>query len=318
MKITVVGSINIDIVALTDHYPNRGETIFGKKMEILPGGKGANQATACAKLGKNVVMIGCVGTDVFGDRLIETLTRNGVDIRHVKRTTRHATGTALITIDATAENTMLVLKGANETLAAKDVDVCAEEISSSKVLLVQMEVPEEAVIQAMVRAREHGIPVILDPAPAEGITIRALDYADLIIPNRQETRHLTGIDVIDAESALAAARYFESMGVKKSIIKMAEKGAMVYSEGQWEHVAAIPVKPVDTVGAGDSFAGALACAIADGQDLFAAARFASIVGALKVTRLGAQEGIPTLAEVNQFCQERNLTHYLYAEKREIS
>jgi ribokinase len=310
MTIAVVGSINMDIVAFIDQYPLRGDTVFGNKIEFSPGGKGANQATACAKLGKEVVLIGCVGEDPFGDRLIETLQSNKVNVAYTKRSKSTQTGTVLITVDESAENTMLVVKGANEELSAGDVESCGEVISKSKVLLVQMEVPGEAAIQAMVKARENGVLVILDPAPAQGIVIEALKYADIIIPNRQETQYLTGIDVIDVQSALAAAKHLESMGVAKSIIKMAEMGSVVYSKGQWKHIEGISVKPVDTVAAGDSYAGALACALADGENLVSSAKFASIVSALKVTRLGAQNGIPTLEEVNDFCASRNIEIYL--------
>jgi ribokinase len=164
-----------------------------------------------------------------------------------------------------------------------------------------LEIPGETVIQAMILAHEYGVPIILDPAPAQGITAEALKYADIIIPNRQETKYLTGIDVKDVQSAVEAAVYLESIGVEKSIIKMAEMGSVIYVKGQWEHIEPIRVIPVDTVAAGDSYAGALACALADGESLVAAAKFASIVSALKVTRFGAQEGIPTLAEVQDFC-----------------
>lgn len=315
--ITVVGSINIDIVALTDHYPNRGETIFGKKMELLPGGKGANQATACARLGKTVNMIGSIGQDTYGDILLDSLKTSKVDVSYIKRVKDESTGCAIITIDKTAENTMLVLKGANDALSVPDIENAFDKINKSKVLLVQMEIPEKVVIQSMIEARKKGMFVILDPAPAEGITVRALEYADLIIPNRQETKQLTGIDVTDIETANKAAKYFEHMGVKKSIIKMADKGSLVYESGKSTYIESIPVKAVDTVGAGDSFAGALACAIADGQDLVSAAEFATIVGAMKVTRLGAQTGIPTLDEVNQFCKERKISHYM-SESRKTS
>ncbi|WP_102026665.1 ribokinase [Salirhabdus sp. Marseille-P4669] len=309
MSITVVGSINMDVVALTDNYPERGQTIFGKKVEYLSGGKGANQATAVAKLGREVRLIGSVGKDIYGDQLIASLQDVKVDTRFVKQSTDFATGTAIITIDQTAENTMLVLKGANDDLTPADVEKAFEHMSDSKVLLVQMEVPQDTVIRAMQLAKQKGMYVILDPAPAEGITVKALDYADVITPNRQETYHLLGIDVQDVESALEAAKGFEKMGVRNSIIKMGSKGSVVYQEGKWEYVASIPVEAVDTVGAGDSFAGALACGITDGFDLVQAAKFATAVGALKVTKLGAQAGIPTLEEVNRFCEERKLAQY---------
>ncbi|MGM0903519.1 MAG: ribokinase [Bacillota bacterium] len=309
MSITVVGSINLDVVALTDRYPERGQTIFGKKINYFSGGKGANQATAVAKLGKSVRLIGSVGNDIYGKNLITSLQENKVDTTFIKKSNSLATGTSIITIDQTAENTMLVLKGANDDLLIHDIESAFSEIKDSEVLLVQMEVPQESVIRAMQLAKEKGMFVILDPAPAEGITIKALDYADLITPNRQETEHLTGIDVTDIDSALQAAKAFEKMGVKNSVIKMADKGSVVYQSGQWEYIESIQVDAVDTVGAGDSFAGALACGVIDGHDLVSAVKFATIVGALKVTKLGAQS-VPTLSEVKAFCEERGLKHYL--------
>jgi ribokinase len=312
-EITVVGSINIDISALTDRYPNRGETIFGKKMEVLPGGKGANQAIACARLGKQVNMVGAIGQDVYGEILLNALQNDQIDTVFIKHVKNSATGCAIITIDSTAENTMLVMKGANDALIKQDIVNAFAKIENSKVLLVQMEVPEEVVIESMKQARKKGMFVILDPAPAEGITFRALEFADLITPNRQETKQLTGIDVTDTDSAIQAAKHFDSMGVKNSVIKMADQGSVVYQNGLSEYVPSIQVKAIDTVGAGDSFAGAIACAIADGQDLISAVKFASIVGAIKVTKLGAQSGMPTLDEVNQFCEERNISYYKLEE-----
>jgi ribokinase len=310
MAITVVGSINLDIVARTDEYPKFGETLFGKTINFFSGGKGANQATACSKLGKEVYMIGCVGNDTFGDQLIEQLKENKVNTTYIKRSNTLATGTAIITIDKTAENTMLVLKGANDDLSPQFVNNAINNINDSNYLVVQMEVPEESVIQAMKTGREKGMTVILDPAPAEGITVRALKYADIIVPNRQETKFLTGIEVTDESSALEAAKYFEGMGVSTSIIKMADKGSLVYQNGHYELIESIKVEAIDTVGAGDSFAGALANALSDGKNIFDAARFATIVGALKVTKLGAQKGIPTLEEVKKFSEKRKLTQYL--------
>jgi ribokinase len=313
--VTVVGSINMDIVALTNRYPERGETIFGERMELLSGGKGANQAAACARLGKSVHMVGSIGQDPYGDILHESLTKNKVNTTFIKRVKGGSTGCAIITIDSTAENTMLVLKGANDDLTKKDILEAFSNIKDSKVLLVQMEVPEETVIEAMVEARKKGMFVVLDPAPAEGITERALQYADVIVPNLQETKQLTGIDVTSIDAAYKAAKYFELMGVKNSIIKMAEKGSLVYQNGQSEFIEPITVKALDTVGAGDSYAGALACAIADGEDLVSSARFASIVGALKVTKLGAQAGLPTIEEVNDFCEEKNISYYRLEKKK---
>lgn len=309
-EITVVGSINVDIVAFTNRYPNRGETIFGKKMVTLPGGKGANQAVTSARLGKKVHMIGSIGTDLYGETMIKSMNENGLNTTYVKQVQENSTGCAIITIDHTAENTMLVIKGANDDLTAKDIKDAFSKINHSKVLLVQMEIPEEAVIESMIQARNKGMFVVLDPAPADGITERALQYADVIVPNKQETKQLTGIDVSDLNSAHQAAEYFNRMGVKNSVIKMGDKGSLVYENGKTEYIQAIRVTAVDTVGAGDSFAGALGSALADGADLVAAVKFANIVAALKVTKQGAQAGIPTIEKVNKFCIERGISHYL--------
>ncbi|MGG4132266.1 ribokinase [Paenibacillus illinoisensis] len=308
--ITVVGSLNVDIVAFTNDYPKRGETHFGEKMLTLPGGKGANQAVTCARLGKKVHMIGSIGTDFYGDNMIKAMKDNGVDTSYIKRVEELSTGCAIITIDHTAENTMLVIKGANDCLTAKDIQDAFSNVHNSKILLVQMEIPEEAVIEAMVQAKHKDMFVILDPAPADGIVKHALPYADLIVPNQQETKELTGINVSDVNTAIQAAEYFSHLGVKNSIIKMGEKGSLVYENGKVEYVEAVKVKAVDTVGAGDSFAGAIGFALADGKNLVAAAKFASIVAAIKVSKQGAQSGIPNLEEVNQFCLEKGISYYL--------
>ncbi|MFZ4452840.1 ribokinase [Salibacterium aidingense] len=303
MTISVVGSINNDIVAVIDQYPKRGDTIFGKEIEYFPGGKGANQATAAARFGRKVRLIGAVGSDYYGEQLINTLQASQVDSTYVKKSDKYATGTAIVTIDSTSENTMFVMKGANEDLLAEDIEIPFKETEDTSVLLVQMEVPQETVIRSMQLAKERNIFTILDPAPAEGITVKALEYADVITPNRQETYHMLGIDVVNVDTAIQAGRTFENMGVKNSILKMADKGAVVYQSGEWCHIPAIPVDPVDSVGAGDAFAGTLACCIEEGIDLVRAARFASVVGALKVTKVGAQVGIPTKEEVKGFCEQ---------------
>ncbi|MEK4380616.1 ribokinase [Aeribacillus sp. FSL K6-2848] len=307
-SITVVGSINMDIVAMTDKYPSHGETVFGNSMVLFSGGKGANQATACAKLGKKVYLIGAIGEDAFGAELTKRLVQNCVDTTLIKIVPNVPTGSALITVDSSAENTMLVIKGANDSLTAEDILERINTIEDSKVLLIQMEIPVEAVIQAMKAAKRKGMFVILDPAPAEGIVLEALQYADIITPNLQETYTLTGIKADSEESAIKAVEHFHlHFGMKKSIIKMGGSGLLLYDEGKTLFIPPLKVKAIDTVGAGDSFAGALACAIADGKTLEEAAKFAVIVSGIKVTRKGAQDGIPTLEEVKQYCKENGIT-----------
>jgi ribokinase len=308
VTITVVGSTMMDIVFRTEHYPRRGDTVFGQEIRYSPGGKGANQATACAKLGAETYLIGCVGEDSFGQTLLGSLRSNLVHIKHMRTVSGARTGTAQVTVDSSAENTILVVKGANDSLTIEDIQSCEGTIRGSQVMLVQMEIPKEVTKQAMITAKRHGVTVVLDPAPADGIDVSSLPYADIIVPNQQEAKVLTHIDVHNVPSAIEAAIYLhERYGIAKSIVKMGGQGSLVYQDGQCEHIRAVSVRPVDTVGAGDSYAGALAFALAEGKSLTNAAKFASIVSALKVTKNGAQDGIPTLKEVKEFCLSRNLT-----------
>ncbi|MFC5702702.1 ribokinase [Cohnella faecalis] len=306
--ITVVGSTIMDIVFTTEHYPKRGDTVFGKDIRYSPGGKGANQATACAKLGVETYLIGCVGDDSFGQTMLLNLQSNNVNIDFMKTVNDARTGTAHVTVDSSAENTILVIKGANESLTVEDIHSCEEIIGKSKILLVQMEISGEVTTQAMLAAKRHGVTIILDPAPADGIHIPSLQYADIIVPNQQEAKFLTDIEVHDIPTAVEAASYLHRQyGIARSIIKMGGLGSLVYQDGAYEHIQAVSVQAVDTVGAGDCYAGALAYALADGKTLPDAAKFASIVSALKVTKYGAQDGIPSMDEVKAFCLARNLT-----------
>lgn len=308
-KICIVGSLNTDMVVLTPDYPEKGETVFGEKLVILPGGRGANAATTISKLGKAGMLIGCVGLDSFGEKLIAELKKNHVDISNVKRTMEDSTGTTVIMLDSLAVNTMIGLSGANLRLTPKDIDQSVNEFKDCSILLAQMEMAEETIVHAMKKAKQNGVLVILDPKPAINITMKVLEATDIIIPNEQETRHMTGIEVTNIDTAVQAGRYFESLGITRSIIKMGQRGALVYTPTRFEHIAAVPVKAVDPV-VGGVFSGSLACALSDGKDIFAATRFASVVSALKVTRLGAQTGIPTLEELNEFIEENKLRDYL--------
>ncbi|TCZ77147.1 ribokinase [Paenibacillus albiflavus] len=304
-KICIVGSLNTDIVMQTKKFPTRGENTVGQNAVVLSGGKGGNAATAVCRLGKEAVLISSVGMDYYGETMLADLTESGINITHIKRTPLSHTGLTTIIIDESAERTMVVAPGANMQLTAQDITDHALEIQQCSVLLVQLEVAEEAVIQAMKLAKESGLLVIIDPAPAEGITMQAIRYADILIPNEQETKHMTGIEVANVDDALQAAKYFQLLGIEKSIIKMGHRGALVYTPSKWQFIEAIPVDAVDTV-VGDTFSGALACSLAEGNDLFQAAWFATIVSALKVTRLGPRDGIPTMAEVEAFMKARNL------------
>jgi ribokinase len=309
LKVCIVGSLNTDMVISTPHIPNRGETVFGEKLDMLPGGRGANAVTTLSKLGKEGMLIGCIGHDSFGDDLLTELRKNQVNISHIKRTMQASTGTTIIMIDDVAVNTMVGMRGANSYLSPEDIDKAVNGFKDYGILLAQMEMPEETIVHAMQEAKKNNVLVVLDPKPAKNITMKVLEATDIIIPNEQETKYMTGIEIKNIDDAIQAGRYFESLGISQSIIKMGQRGALVYTPTRIEHVAAIPVKVVDSV-VGGAFSGALACAFLEGKDIFKATRFACVVSALKVTRFGAQIGIPTLEELNEFIEENNLYEYL--------
>jgi len=306
MSVIVVGSINQDIISFVEQYPKKGDTIFGEKIEYFYGGKGANQATTIARLRKKVYLISAVGDDSQGEEIIENLQKSNVNTDYIKMSASKETGTTIVTIDHTAENTMQVFKGANDDLTNKDVIKAMDSIMDSNILLVQMEIPQQSAITSMKTAKEKGVYVVLDPAPADGMIVEALKYADLITPNQQETKHLVGIDVFDENSALKAAKAFEEIGVNSSIIKMGSKGSLVYENGSVMFIPPVKVNPVDTVGAGDAFAGAIAAGLSNGESLLNSAKFANIVAAISITKFGAQTAIPTIDEVKKFIKEKNL------------
>ncbi|MCL6443495.1 MAG: ribokinase [Alicyclobacillus sp.] len=305
VDVVVVGSINADVTISTDIYPSRGHTVTGWSFEVLPGGKGANQAVAARRFGKCCALVGCVGSDAFGSKVIDELIVAGVDVTNVRRVEGSASGATFVMVDADAENTMIVIPGANESLTSSMVDESEQFIASARLLLVQAEVPADAVLRAMQLARRHGKLVIFDPAPSDRVDVRCLALADILVPNQQETTLLTGIEVVDIESAACAARAIkERWGIQRSIVKLGAGGALVYEHGTCIPVPGLKVDAVSTVGAGDCFAGALASAICDGCSFLAAVRFANAAAALKVTRIGAMLGIPSLEEVRLFANQR--------------
>lgn len=308
-KICVVGSINMDIVTSVDVYPERGQTVFGKKIMEFPGGKGANQSIACARQNKEVSLIGCVGEDVHGNTLINDLQKNQVDTSNIKRLADASTGQTTIILDDEAENTIIYVEGANGELAPVYVAECIQKLDA-KILLTQMESPYETVLMAMKTAKEKGLNVILDPAPANQVTDEMIQLADIVLPNIHETEVLTGVLIKDKQSAQKAANIFRLKGVEQGVLKLGSSGSYIFDGDALTFVEGIKVKAVDTVGAGDCFAGALASALIDGQSLVEAAKYANIVAALKVTKHGAQAGIPTMEEVQTFCKQNNLSIYL--------
>jgi len=297
--VVVVGSINMDVIVDTPKYPAYGETIFCNSVAMTPGGKGANQAVAVANLGKKTCLVGAVGNDSAGTQLINNLQSKGVDTAHIIRSEESGTNTFVAMVDSTGENTMVGTKGANDSLSKEYMEEVFNKINA-KILLIQMETSPESIIAAMKVAKERNMYVILDPAPADGIFDEAFKYADLVTPNKQETQRITGIDVTDEISALEAAKKLNELGIPDVIVKMGENGSLVYQNGKSTVVDAIKVKAVDTVGAGDCFAGALANSYLDTNDLVEAVKFASVAAGIKVSRSGGQDSIPTLSEVQEY------------------
>ena len=305
-QIAVVGSLNMDMVVSLEHRPKQGETVLGKDFFMNPGGKGANAAVSARKLGGSVAMIGKVGRDIFGDQLIAGLENLGIDTDGIERSDEQATGIAFITLDSSGDNSIVVAPGANFALTPEDVRKHEEKIRQAKLLMVQLEVPLETVKEAISLARRHGVQVLLDPAPAQALPDDLLSMVDYILPNETEIGQLTGIKVTDPATAKQAADELLKRGVSTVFAKMGEKGVVVADRNGETYVKAYKVKTVDTTAAGDTFAGAVAAALARGDDVLTAARFASAAGAITVTRKGAQAAMPTLEETLQFMESEKV------------
>jgi ribokinase len=298
--IIVVGSLNMDLVIKTERMPRPGETIPGHSFQTIPGGKGANQAVAAARLGAQVAMLGRVGDDDFGPALTENLASHGVDASHVGIDNEAATGIALIIVDQDGENSIVVAGGANLRLSPPDADALENLLPGAKLLLLQFEVPLQTSERAMAIAAQHGVKVILNPAPARAVTPQLLAQADYVVPNETEASLLTGIEVADLASAERAARRLLGYGVPVVIVTLGEKGALVVTGDQAFHVPARQVEAIDTTAAGDAFIGGLAVALTRDFPLEEAVRYATCSGALAATRFGAQTSLPSAEEVHSF------------------
>lgn len=307
-SIVVVGSLNADLVARVDRFPAPGETVRGSRFELFPGGKGANQAYAAARLGGSVALIGQVGDDGYGMWLRTQLQEGGVDVRGVHTDAGISTGIAVITTDRTGENSIVVIAGANGTLTPERLEPSADAIERARVLLLQLEIPLETVGAAAARARAGGAHVILDPAPAAPLPHALLALASVVTPNETELAALTGdgdvspplpTDYLDR----LAQRLIER-GARAVIVKRGERGARLVTPDRTLDVPAPAVDAVDTTAAGDAFNGALAVALAEGASLDAAIPFACTAASLSVTRPGAVPSMPTREEVEAFAAAR--------------
>ena len=306
--ILVAGSLNTDLVVRTPRFPQPGETISGEDLQVIPGGKGANQAVAAARHGAQVSMLGRVGTDNFGDFLLENLRSNNVDSRYVQRDDA-STGTATIIVDANGQNSIVLSAGANGKVSPADME--SASFAGFELLLLQLEIPIPAVVAAARQGRQNGLQIILNPAPARDLPEELIALTDYLIPNETELGLLTGMDVTDNSSADRAAKTLLGRGVKTVIVTLGSKGALIVSDTQVTPIESFKVNVVDTTAAGDAFIGGFAYQLWESGGLLAssarnasalqnAVRYACACGALAATKFGAQPSLPTKEEVEEF------------------
>lgn len=305
-RIVVVGSVNTDMVVVSEKIPSPGETVTGGQFVMAAGGKGANQAVAAARLGAEVTLIARVGADVFGDQAIENFRREGIRTDHIVRDPDHATGTALILVDRKGENSISVASGANFAMTVDDVKAALAAIGPFDVLLLQLETPMDVVQAAASIAKAASATVILDPAPAAPLEGSLLRNVDILTPNESEATLLTGCEVADEASARSAAAKLQTLGARNVIVTLGGQGSLLATSESAVMIPCPKVEVRDTTAAGDAFNGGLAYALGLGKTLEESVAWATRVGSLAVTKLGAQPSLPTLAEVEGFIQPNGL------------
>ena len=302
-NILVIGSLNADLVVRSPHFPQPGETISGEDLQVIPGGKGANQAVAAARLGANVSMLGRVGKDNFGDFLLDNLKTNHVDTTLIQRDDA-STGTATIIVDSHGQNSIVLSAGANGKVSTTDIEKIPFELY--KIVLFQLEIPVETVFRAAQLARMDDIPiVIVNPAPATTLPDGLLNCADYLIPNETELGLLTGIEVRDIPTATNAAKSLIARGALSVLVTLGKDGAIYLDNmGEYFHVPAFHVDVVDTTAAGDAFIGGFSAALLQEKSIEEAVRYGCACGALATTKFGAQPSLPTKEEVERFMSLR--------------
>lgn len=300
-KILVVGSINMDLVVRVPHAPVPGETVLGGDFETFPGGKGANQAVAASRMGGDVTMVGRVGSDNFGDSLIQGLLENNVKTTHVIKDAEAPTGIAMVSVAEDGENMIVVASGANLKVNAEDVNNARELMREADLLLVQLECPVTTVNVAVELAKVYHVPVVLNPAPAQPLPKGLLANVDVLTPNKNELSLLT-----DEKNIEKAIQKLLKWGVKNLVITLGANGARVVSQGVDQHLPAHEITAVDTTAAGDAFNGALAVALAEKKPLLEAVRYGMAAGALAATKRGAQPSLPMRENVENLIKAQKL------------
>jgi ribokinase len=310
-SIVVIGSTNTDMVIKADQLPLPGETVLGGSFFMNPGGKGANQAVAAARLGGNVNFITKIGIDIFGKQCIQIFKDEGLITDYIITSTTHASGVALITIDKYGENCIAVASGANAALTPEDLADAKKEIENASIILMQLEIPVKTVDFIATTVNSKNTKIILNPAPATQLAASLLKNIYIISPNEKEAEMLSGISISDKESVIKAAAIIKEKGPQTVIITLGEKGVYILSPEYNEFIAAPKVIAEDTTAAGDVFNGALAVALSEKKNLKDAVHFACHAASLAVTKLGAQASAPYRKEVEDFMitqKQKTATH----------
>ena len=303
-RIAVVGSANVDLTIFNDTFPRPGETIFGKHFDLGFGGKGANQAVAASRCGASVAMVGKVGSDLFGPATIQNFASQGIDTSHVLLEEGASSGVAPIFVDSTGQNRIVVIKGANESLSAADVDAAAPILRQSDVILLQFEIPLDTVYHTIRFARSNHIRCIVNPAPALPIEFNRLASADYLVPNESEAEAITGIAVHNFDGAKRCANSLLARGLRKVIITLGERGSLLATAEGHELIPAFKVDPIDSTGAGDAFIGSFAVFLAEGLMDREALTRASLYAALSTTKVGTQKSFPNREEFEKVWERR--------------
>ena len=303
-KIVVVGSCNTDMVIKADRLPVPGETILGGTFFMNPGGKGANQAVAAARMGGNVTLISKTGNDVFGKQSVSLYNSENIKTDFIFSDAKRPSGVALITVDSHGENCIVVASGANASLCPADIDKAGAEIESSDLILMQLEIPIDTVEYVAEIANKKGIKVILNPAPARALSNNLLKHLFIIIPNKSEAEILSGIKVFDIESAKQAANIISAKGVNIVVITLGAQGALIKEFDEYHFVEASKVDALDTTAAGDTFCGALCVGLSEGKSILDSVKLPARAAAITVTRMGAQASIPYLSELSSLDVEQ--------------
>lgn len=298
--VLVVGSANMDLVVFTENFPRPGETVFGNGFNMFPGGKGANQAVSCARLGALTFFIAKLGKDDFGKSLYASMSKDNIDLDCVIQDESSLTGTALISVDGKGENEIIVISGANMELSADEIENCANVFEKVKVVLTQLEIPIDTVKCVSELASESGAKFILNPAPAQLLDPEILKRVDILTPNESELEILSCVKIENNDDIVTAARILIDKGVENIIVTLGERGAILVNEKEIKSFPSINVKAIDSTAAGDTFNGALAYCLANDLSIVDAINFSIKAAAISVTKKGAQVSMPTIEEINSF------------------